>query len=153
MVRAGNGGVALLIEVGLPVVLLDQLEQDGIALVPETAVLPVGEGPLHPGKGEHALVGDLELGGGGGGAVPAAELGQLGGHLGGLGGGEGGLLLHLDALLSQGIQKDTGGGQLIVGADPAGSEHRGGHVILGQDDQSGMIDDGVAPLTRAWMPF
>lgn len=36
-----------------------------------------------------------------------AELGQLGGHLGGLGGGEGGLLLHLDALLSQGIQKDT----------------------------------------------
>lgn len=38
------------------------------------------------------------------------ELGQLGGHLGGLGGGEGGLLLHLDALLSQGIQKDTGGG-------------------------------------------
>ena len=91
--------------------LLDQLEQDGIALVPETAVLPVGEGPLHPGKGVStpssviwSWAAAVE--------VPYQPLSWVSsaGIWAGWAGVRAASLLHLDALLSQGIQKDTGGG-------------------------------------------
>ena len=57
-----------------------------------------------------------------------------------------GRLIHRNPLLGQGGNEHLAGRHLVVGADAAGGEHRRGHIILGDDHQPGVVEDGVAPL-------